>query len=193
MRKIYFFLLASCLFLFQNSNSQVSLTGPAYTQDFNTLALSGTSSTVPAGWLFSESGTNVNTIYTAGNGSGNAGDTYSFVAASNSERAFGGLQSGSLNPTIGAGFTNNTGGTVTSLAIAYTGEQWRLVALARPDRLDFQYSIDATSLTTGAWTDVNTLDFTGPVIAGTVGALDGNAAANRTALSFTITGLSIPN
>src|SRR5258705_1524970 len=193
MRKIYF-LLTVLLFAFNISKSQtVSLTGPTYNQDFNTLALSGTSSTVPTGWLFSESGTNANTIYTAGTGSSNAGDTYSFGAASNTERAFGGLQSGSLNPTIGAGFTNNTGGTVTSLAINYTGEQWRLGALARPDRLDFQYSIDATSLTTGAWTDVNTLDFTGPVIAGTVGALDGNAAANRTALSFTITGLSIPN
>jgi hypothetical protein len=40
---------------------------------------------------------------------GNTGDTYSFGAASNTERAFGGLQSGSLNPTIGAAFTNNTG------------------------------------------------------------------------------------
>jgi len=193
MRKIYFSLLASLLFLFQNLNSQVSLTGPVYTQDFNTLALSGTSSTVPAGWLFSESGTNANTIYTAGTGSGNAGDTYSFGAASNTERAFGGLQSGTLNPTIGAAFTNNTGGAITSLAIAYTGEQWRLGTLARTDRIDFQYSIDATSLTTGTWTDVNTLDFTTPTTGPTVGALDGNAVANRTSLSFTITGLSIPN
>jgi hypothetical protein len=193
MRKIYFFLLVASFFLFQNSNSQISLTGPAYNQDFNTLALSGSSSTVPAGWLFSESGTNANTIYTAGTGSGNAGDTYSFGAASNSERAFGGLQSGSLVPTIGAAFTNNTGGTVTSLAIAYTGEQWRLGATGRTDRIDFQYSLDATSLATGTWTDVNNLDFSGPVSAGTVGALDGNTAENRTALSFTIIGLSIPN
>ena len=193
MRRIYFFLLAACLFLFQNSNSQVSLSGPAYNQDFNTLALSGTSSTVPAGWLFSESGTNANTIYTAGTGSGNAGDTYSFGIASNTERAFGGLQSGTLIPTIGAGFTNNTGGIVTSLAIAYTGEQWRLGATGRTDRIDFQYSLDATSLATGTWTDINNLDFSGPISTGTVGALDGNAAANRTAISFTITGLSIPN
>ena len=169
------------------------MTGPTYSQDFNTLALSGTSSTVPAGWLFFESGTNANTIYTAGTGSGNAGDTYSFGAASNPERAFGGLQSGTLNPTIGAGFTNNTGGTITSLAIAYTGEQWRLGATGRTDRIDFQYSLDATSLSTGVWTDVNNLDFNGPISTGTVGLLDGNAAANRTAVSFTITGLSIPN
>ena len=97
IRKIYFLLLLS-LFLFQVSNSQVSL-------DFNTLALSGKSSTVPTGWLFSESGTNANTTYTASTGTGNAGDTFSFGAVSNTERAFGSLQSGSLNPTVGAAFT----------------------------------------------------------------------------------------
>jgi hypothetical protein len=53
--------------------------------------------------------------------------------------------------------------------------------------------LDATSLTTGTWTDVNNLDFNGPVNSGTVGLLNGNDAANRTAISFTITGLSIPN
>ncbi len=54
------------------------------------------------------------------------------------------------------------------------------------DRLDFQYSLDATSLTTGTWTDVNSLDFTTPDHGPTTGALDGNAAANRTAISDTI-------
>src|SRR5436190_10558897 len=42
-----------------------------YTQNFDTLANTGTSSTVPAGWDFSESGTNGNTTYSAGTGSGN--------------------------------------------------------------------------------------------------------------------------
>jgi hypothetical protein len=194
MIRAYITATALIFFLFANTNAQtISLTGGTYSQDFNTLAITGTSGTVPAGWLFSETGTNANTFYTAGTGSGNAGDTYSFGAASNTERAFGGLQSGSLNPTIGAGFTNNTGGTVTSLDISYTGEQWRLGALARTDRIDFQYSLNATSLSTGAWTDINTLDFTSPTTGPTVGLLNGNAAANRASLSFTITGLSIAN
>jgi uncharacterized protein len=172
----------------------VSLTtlGSAYTQDFDTLASSGTSGTVPTGWDFAESGTNANTTYTAGTGSGNAGDTYSFGASGSSERAFGGLLSGSLVPTIGAQFTNNTGGTITSLAVSYTGEQWRLGAAGREDRLDFQYSLNATSLTSGTWTDVDALDFIGPITSGTAGALDGNAASNRVALSATIAGLDIP-
>src|SRR5262249_36532885 len=137
--------------------------------------------------------TNANTTYTAGTGSSTTGDTYSFGATSSTDRAFGGLQSGSLIPTIGACFTNNTGIAITSLAIAYTGEQWRLRATGRADRIDFQYSTNATSLTTGTWIDVDTLDFSSPITTGTTGALDGNAAANRTAISNTITGLNIPD
>lgn len=177
----------------------VSLTtfDTAYTQDFNTLASSGTANvTVPAGWEFSESGTNGNTTYRAGTGSDTTGDSYSFGAASQTERAFGGLRSGSLVPLFGAQFTNNTGGTITGLAIAFTGEQWRLgqnTTNRASDRLDFQLSTDATSLTTGAWTDYDSLDFTSPVVAGTVGALNGNASPNRTPIRFTITGLSISN
>ena len=110
------------------ASGTISLTavGAAYTQDFNTLANTGTSSAVPAGWALFESSTNANTTYTAGTGSSTAGDTYSFGSTTTpTDRAFGTLQSGTLIPTIGASFTNNTGNTITSLAIAYTGEQWR--------------------------------------------------------------------
>ncbi len=168
-----------------------------YTQTFDTLDSVAPSSLVPTGWHFAEVGTNANTLYTPGNGAGNAGDTYSFGVTGAGERAFGGLLSGSLIPTIGAEFTNSTGGTITSLAIAYTGEQWRIgnVTAGRPaDRLDFQLSLDATSLATGTWTDYDALDLSSPVITGAAaGALDGNAAANRAALVYTITGLSIAN
>ena len=170
--------------------------GSAYTQDFDTLASSGTGSTVPLGWEFAEIGTGANLLYTAGTGSGNAGDTYSFGAVGISERAFGGLLSGSVTPTIGAQFTNSTGGTITSLAVSYTGEMWRAGVANRnaADRLDFQLSTDASSLSSGTWTDYDSLDFNSPNIAVvTAGALDGNAADNRTAISFSITGLAIPN
>lgn len=174
----------------------ISLTtlGVAYTQNFDTLAPSGTSSTVPNGWDFLESDTSANTLYTGGNGSSNTGDTYSLgFSGSTPERAFGGLQSGSLNTTVGANFANNTGSTLGELTISYTGEQWRLGATGRADRLDFQYSLNATSLGTGTWTDYNALDFVAPNSTGTVGALDGNLAANRVALTATLTGLNIPN
>ena len=179
------------------ASGTISLTtlGAAYTQDFNTLASSGTSSTLPNGWALFESGTSAanDGKYTAGTGSGTAGDTYSFGSTTApTDRAFGTLQSGTLIPTIGASFVNNTGSTITSLAIAYTGEQWRCGQTGRgADQLIFQYSTDATALNTGTWTGVATLSFSSPNDA-TAGALDGNAAANRTAISGTITGLSIP-
>lgn len=116
--------------------------GAVYTQDFNTLAITGTTNTnLPPGWFLNETGTSSlnNGAYGAGTGSNNAGDTYSFGAAGNIERAFGGLLSGTLDPTIGAQFTNNTGGIITSLDFSYIGEQWRLGYSGRTvnDRLDF--------------------------------------------------------
>jgi predicted extracellular nuclease len=158
--------------------------GVTYTQNFDSLASTGTSSVLPSGWALSETGTNANTTYTAGTGSGNAGDTYSFGALDSAERAFGTLLSGSLIPTIGAEFINNTGSAISSLSIAYTGEQWRLGTLDRgPDRLFFQISTNATSLTTGTWADVHSLDFVSPSTTGVVGLRDGNAAENRAAIA----------
>ena len=108
------------------------------------------------------------------------------MRSGSAERAFGGLRSGSLVPLVGAQFTNNTGVAITSLGISYTGEQWRLgqnTAGRAADRLDFQISTDATSLTSGTWTNDDTLDFASPLVAGTVGAQNGNAATNRSCWS----------
>ncbi|MCG3141817.1 MAG: hypothetical protein HDKAJFGB_03144 [Anaerolineae bacterium] len=166
----------------------------AYTQNFDTLAITGTTNTLlPTGWELTESGGGPrdNEQYAADNGGSNTGDTYSYGATSSGERAFGGLRSGNLIPIIGANFINNTGNVITSLKISYTGEEWRLGALSRNDQLDFQFSNDATSLTTGTWTDVNDLDFVTPTNTGTVGAKDGNASGFRTALDYTLGGLSI--
>ncbi|NPV10197.1 MAG: T9SS type A sorting domain-containing protein [Ignavibacteria bacterium] len=103
------------------------------------------------------------------------------------------MQSGNLIPTIGAKFYNNTGYTITQLPISYFGEQWRLGTIGREDRLDFQYSLDANSLNSGTWQDVNNLDFIAPVQTESPGAKDGNSSSYRTSISFTITGLNIPN
>ena len=100
--------------------------------------------------------------------------------------------SGSLTPTIGAEFKNNSGTTVSSLAISYNCEEWRLGALNRFDRMDFQYSTDATSLTTGTWVDADSLDCVTTNTSGTAaGARDGNGATYRTVVSYNVTGLSI--
>ena len=195
------------LLLYFTASGQYSYTtlGGTYSQDFNNLSATAAPSSAIAGgslanvntsmngWFFSESGTSSNTSYTATNGSSASGDTFSLGASSTTDRALGGLQSGSLIPTYGFYFTNNTGSTVTSLQISYTGEQWRLGNSGRNDRLDFQYSTDATSMITGTWIDVDVLDFIAPISTGAVGALDGNLSTNRILISNTISGLSIAN
>ncbi len=172
-------------------NQNISLIN-SYTQDFNTLANSGSSASLPTGWLFNETGTNTNGLYTAGTGSGTGGDTYSFGAAASTDRALGTLQSGSLISTIGAQIQNNSGTSITKIKISYTGEQWRLGTVSRTDKLSFQYSLDASDLINGTWIDVTPLDFITPTIT-TVGAKDGNIAANRSEIVYTIRNLSIPD
>jgi hypothetical protein len=162
------------------------------TENFDTLANSGTTATtLPTGWAFAETGTNANTTYGIGNGSGTGGNTYSFGAVSAADRSFGLLQSTSLTPTAGASFVNNAKLPITLLAISYKGEQWRVGTLSRLDRIDFQYSTDATSLTTGTWIDVNSLDFVAPNTVGPIGALDGNLPANQTLVSGSIENLNL--
>ncbi len=188
-------LLLFALFFCFTSNAQIIITTTtaAYTQNFNTLkATAGTSTTVPSGWKFLETGTNANTTYTTDAGSSTTGDTYSYGTGTSTERAFGTLRSGSLISTLGVQITNGTAQTITSITISYTGEQWRCGTAGRTDQLDFQYSLNATSLATGTWTDVNVLDFVSPSTT-TIGAKDGNATANRTIKTTTITGLSIAN
>jgi uncharacterized protein (TIGR03437 family) len=176
--------------IFLDDPFSIAALNTAYLEDFNVLAQSGVSATTPAAWTRAESGTSANSTYTANNGSSTTGDTYSYGTTGSSDRALGGLRTGSLVPTFGAFYRNDTGSTINTLQINYTGEQWRLGNAGRTDRLDFQYSTDATSLTTGTWTDADALDFTTPNTT-TTGSKDGNDAANRTAISSSITGLAI--
>ncbi len=191
----YCTMLFAVFFGAAGAQAQVSLTGATpYTQSFDTLANSGSSSVLPAGWLLNESGSSANADgkYTANTGSNNAGDSYSYGAAGTGERAFGTLLSGTLTPSIGACFANNTGGGIQSLTIAYNGEQWRLGQSGRgADHLDFSYRVGSADITSGTWTSVPSLNFLSPITSGSVGALDGNAPANRTAISGTIPGLVI--
>ena len=176
-----------------------------YTQNFNTgnpppngpgLANSGTSSVVPTGWAFAESGTGANGTYTAHAGQdAPPGDTYSYGGGMSQDRAFGTLggSSGNFSSIIGANFQNTSGSTITRINVAYVGEEWRLGAKNRTDRLDFQYSLDATSLTTGTWIDANNLDFVTPYTKANPGGTDGNQSKFQTAMSGTVSFLTIPS
>ncbi|MEH2115632.1 Calx-beta domain-containing protein [Nostoc sp.] len=168
-----------------------SFTG-TYSQNFNTLAVSGTSiawtndSTIP-GWY------STRTNYNAGSGTNNTGAMYSF--GTTTDRALGSVASGTTGTIYyGLRLQNNTGSPITSLQVNYTGEQWRNGGNTSPQQLKFSYQTGSTvaSLTTGTWTPVTSLDFTGPIATATPGALIGNQIANRTVIAPVILNLATP-
>ncbi|MHA6722017.1 PEPxxWA-CTERM sorting domain-containing protein [Sphingomonas sp. RS2018] len=165
------------------STTPITLTQRSYTQNFDSLGATGTTgSALPVGWRVREEGSNANTGYTVGTGSSNAGDSYNFGASGSSDRALGYLPSGSLDRgDIGAFFTNALGGTITSLAIAFNGEQYRNGAATNV--LAFSYSLNATGLSDnqGTWTAFSPLNFTSP----------NSATFSSTPIGATISGLSI--
>ena len=183
-----------------NNGSITTLESPL-TESFDTLASTGTglvwtdNATIP-GWYSSR------VTYNSGTGSSNTGALYSFgVAGTNpvTDRALGSVGSGGTGTIFyGVRFVNNTGNTITSLDVNYVGEQWRNggSSSATPSvaqTADFQYQVANAGAITGVnvpatgWVDQDALDFTSPIFGTTTNsALDGNAPANRTAKSSTI-------
>ncbi len=187
--------------------AQVAYTGGTYTQNFDGLPSTGTvtlTGTAPfdlaitpaavsslVGWRIGASAGTPGLLI--GTGSATNGATYSFGSTSASDRALGTIASGSVIPRLGVMIVNNTPTTITQFTVTYTGEQWRNGGNASlaTQTLPFGYSLNATDLNTGTFTDVPALGFTSPITTATAGALDGNATANRVAnLSSTITGIS---
>ncbi len=181
--------------------AQVSLTtlNTPYTQSFDSLPASAsitwTDNSSILGWYLARTGTPAPPFtVTANAGTSNSGAFYSYGTGTATERALGSAGSnGSADQFYGVRFVNNTAATVTSLDVAYTGEQWRNGGNANVQSLVFSYVTGAAPQTnlTAAGTLVPALDFPSPIATATAAALDGNAAANRLALSTTITGLSI--
>lgn len=167
------------------------------TEGLNALATTGTSDTLPTGFEIEETGGDG--LYAADDGSNVNDGIYSYGTGVNSERALGtmrlsGARGITVEPFIGRKLNNNTGDTIKYLYIRYVGEQWRRNgADGIADRLDFQYSTDATSLTTGTWTDVDALDFVSPDTSAATTARDGNDSAYQTDISAWIETLNIAN
>ncbi len=148
--------------------------GITYTQNFDTLASSG--GLFPfslSDWQLDEQDTNSNNFYRSSTGTNTTGDTYSFGSAGSDERSLGGVASGSLQTRFGVGFLNGSIQELVSVNISYRGEHWRN-SDGQVDRLEFEYSTDATSISTGTWTLFNDLSYTNSSIVGT-GAIDGNS------------------
>jgi hypothetical protein len=180
----------------------------AYFQDFNYPALpkAGNSKHLPQGWSFETFGSGDdngqgqddhggggrNKIH-ADDGNNASGGIYSYGARQSDDRALGILLGANGSGGIfGAEFENAAGGPINQLNISFTGEEWRLGRAGRQNQLQFQYSLDAHSLSSGDWLNVPKLDFFTPNTAG-VGAHDGNLPINQQQLSGTISFLNIPS
>ena len=184
------------------ASAQVSLTtlDVASTQNFDSLPTTGSvtwvdNSTI-SGWYLARSGTPAPPFaVAASSGTSTSGSFFSYGTGTAAERALGSQGSnGTLDQFYGVRLQNNTGSTITSIEVAYVGEQWRNGGNAAVQSLAFSYVVGASPLTdlTSTGTSVASLNFASPVTGTTAAALDGNAAANRAAISATISGLSIP-
>lgn len=183
------------LVLLQYAEAQHAFTdgaGLTYTQNFDAFspAPPADNSQVAfnvSGWSFSETGSNANTNYRVHSGGANTGDTYSFGTTAATDRALGEICSGSLISTFGIQFTNNATQHLIGLNFNFNIETWRRGTSAA-DRTIFEWSTDATSLTTGTWNAVSALDLYTPNTTGAEGARNGNDPAFRVNITHNLSG-----
>lgn len=173
------------------AQTPVAFTGATYNQNFDGFLPTGTA--YPDGWTgirLAGSGTLNATLTPAVQAdNSNSGTTYNAGAvtgATNTDRAIGSISSGSTVPAFGAAFTNQSGAAISQLTLAGRAEQWRSGDNAVVEALAFEYSTDATSLSTGTWTAVTGLDIRELATTATTAAtLNGNDAANSAAITAT--------
>lgn len=185
--------------------SQVSITGAGnYTQDFNTLASTGTANawidnTTLPNWFSQRTGTG--TTYDASTGSGTAGNLYSYGVTAATERALGTQGSGGAAAghfAHGILFQNNSSLSITDFTVSYTLEQWRKSGVTVSQDITFWYKKSSATISAlnpnsnATWTQITLLSATSPINTATAAALDGNLPANKISLtSITIPSLNL--
>ena len=206
------FCLTSTLFYF-SASAQISIssgtTSYSYSQDFNSLATNGSNVTwlnnsTLAGWsLFNKTPTAI-TTYNPDAGGGTGG-FYSYGSSGAVDRALGGVGSGGTyfgSPSAGAvagwiaaAFSNNSGGSASSVSISYDGEQWRNGGNTSAQTMVLEYGFGSSFTGVSSWTAAGSaFNFASPIATSTAVALDGNNSANRSAgRGGTLSGLSWAN
>lgn len=165
-------------------------TGTEIVQNFEDLSTAADAEIAPGKWQFAESGSNSDFFYQPSDGNISGPGVYSF--GTDGDRAFGSVTGSGSTADIGIRIKNTSDDTITSVLVSYTGEQWYRGAVpGNEDELRFSYSTITNSLTGSNFIREPELDFRSPVTTGS-GPMDGNAPANRTRISNSITGLSIP-
>ncbi len=191
-------------------HAQLSYGGGPYSQNFDTLASSGTANawtqnvTLPGWfWLRAPSSTVGRqaggwidlATYSTTAGTTTTGAAYSLGTVGTGERALGAIGSGNAasgDYVYALVLQNMTGMTINSFTLNYAGEQWRNggnTSLAS-QTVVFDYAVrssfastDLNGDATAGYTLDPALDFVSPQNGSTAAALDGNAAANRVGLS----------
>lgn len=162
-----------------------------YSQNFDTLAVSGTGNVWAANstlsgwyWNMTDATREPSTYgYIADPGINNTGAGHSYGASNATDRAIGGLSGNRNDMAFGVQFRNTTGQAInlSDVKVSYVGELWRQNTAT--GTLVFNYATNATALTSCnpvgvTWSANTLLDFS--KASGTAGALDGNLAANKT-------------
>ncbi|WP_354443318.1 ExeM/NucH family extracellular endonuclease [Ottowia thiooxydans] len=171
----------------------VAFTG-SYSQNFDALSATGTANawsqgTTIEGWYLYSTALDAIATYRAGDGASNSGAFYSFGTGSNTDRALGGVGSGSLSGFIALAATNTSGATVNTLNIAFNGEQWRNGGNTSAQPMALQYGISSDGNLAGVTSWNNSLSWDSPVTGASAAAVDGNVAG-RVAVSGTLSGLN---
>lgn len=148
------------------------------------------------------------TAWSANTGTSTTGTFYAFASTGSSDRAIGGLSSNTTGDyAITFAVQNTTGHTLTGFTFDWVMEQWRdggnATPVAQSVVVDYKVSSQATPSSLGEGlnylTDASYVTgFTSLVTAASPvfanassgAALDGNASANRVALSNTVSGLN---
>lgn len=197
MKRLYFLAgLIFCLFS-ETSLCQITLatTNGSFSENFDVMGSSGTS--LPTGWAalrYDGSGTAYAALSPAVTaGSTNSGNVYNVGTAAATDRALGTLASGTTIPAFGASFINNTGSNITSFSFSGYCEQWRSGTNSSVnENVIFEYSTDATSLNTGTWAAIPSMNLVEMLTSTTsAAAVDGNVSANRVAISGSIPTLNL--
>ncbi|WP_157593693.1 T9SS C-terminal target domain-containing protein [Pontibacter actiniarum] len=185
--------LCSMLLMAGAAEAQVSMEPRQnlYSQNFEALPAAGTSfwksgSYYLPGWAVFR--TKADSTFTANTGQANTGGLYSYGATNSPDRALGSIASSPAGQfTYNLLLQNNTGSTIKSVEVGYTGEQWRISNITAGQHvLSFWYAVssDVSGFNTSpssdkGWTEVPELKFYGPKYQLSGGPINGNAAENR--------------
>lgn len=195
------------------SHGAYSFTGPAISENFNGIptttvtnvfsntagtqtVISGTSTGFSGAKLAGTSSGSPGSSFIVDNGVGTSGAIYSYGATSGADRALGTVASGTNVMGFGFEIVNSSPTLIiTEITASFTQENWRSSTVTT-NTFAASYTTGAAASTTyltatTGFTAAGALSLIGPTFGSSNGALDGNLAANQTARTLTITGLSI--